>query len=130
MVTLDRLVNVLGSSAVRLRHCPISRNTELSSVALHEATAERAVVHGDVLLAVDAESGDQAVHWALSARAAVVLVRAPDRDLPFVDTDVAVAVLLVAAARSGAPSSRSATSCAPPPSAPPHPSTKPHATPS
>ena len=39
MVTLDRLVNVLGGYGVRLRYCPISRSTELSSVVLHEASA-------------------------------------------------------------------------------------------
>ena len=38
MVTLDRLVNVLGSYGVRLRFCPIPRSTELRSVILHEVT--------------------------------------------------------------------------------------------
>ena len=36
MVTLDRLVNVLGSYGVRLRSCPIPRSTELRSVVMPE----------------------------------------------------------------------------------------------
>lgn len=95
MLTLDRLVNVLGGYGVRLRFCSISRATELSSVVLHEATAQRAVVTGDVLLALDAGSAQEAVQWAVSARAPVVLVRGLDDEFPFLDSDVAVAVLMV-----------------------------------
>ena len=51
MVTLDRLVNVLGSYGVRLRFCPIPRSTELRSVVMHELTENRTVV-GDVLLGI------------------------------------------------------------------------------
>ena len=53
MVTLDRLVNVLGSYGVRLRFCPIPRSTELRSVIMHEATDDRTVI-GDVLLGIGA----------------------------------------------------------------------------
>ncbi|GJF08670.1 DNA-binding protein [Mycolicibacterium cyprinidarum] len=95
MVTLDRLVNVLGSYGVRLRFCSVSRTTELSSVVLHEATAERAVVTGDVLLAVEARSVAEAVRWAVAARAPVVLVRGVDAEFPFVENDHAVAVMVV-----------------------------------
>ncbi|WP_418602574.1 PucR family transcriptional regulator [Mycolicibacterium sp. SCSIO 43805] len=95
MVTLDRLVNVLGGSGVRLRPCSLPRDTPLSSVALHESTAERVVVTGDVLLAVGAESVEQAVRWAALAQASAVLVRQPDQDATVVGPDVAVAVLTV-----------------------------------
>ncbi|MBJ7337251.1 PucR family transcriptional regulator [Mycolicibacterium sp.] len=95
MVTLDRLVNVLGGFGVRLRFCSISRTTEVSSVVLHEATEHRTAVTGDVLLAMDAGSIDEAVQWAVSARASVVLVRGAEDELAFVDTDAAVAVLMV-----------------------------------
>jgi hypothetical protein len=37
MVTLDRLVNVLGDYGIRLRWCPIPRSTELRSVSIHDA---------------------------------------------------------------------------------------------
>ena len=93
MVTLDRLVNVLGGYGVRLRFCSVSRSLELSSVVLHEATSDRAVVTGDVLLALDAGSVDHAVHWAVSARAAVVLVRCLDDEFSSPDVDVAVLVV-------------------------------------
>ncbi|MCV7067750.1 helix-turn-helix domain-containing protein [Mycolicibacterium farcinogenes] len=71
MVTLDRLINVLGGYGVRLRHCPAPRSTELRSVVMHEPGR----VIGDVLLAVGAESVAEAVRWATAARAVVVLVR-------------------------------------------------------
>ncbi len=74
MVTLDRLVNVLGGYGVRLRFCPISRSTELSSVVMHEVAGERTVV-GDVLLGIDARSIREALGWATEARSTVVLVR-------------------------------------------------------
>ncbi|MET0898889.1 MAG: helix-turn-helix domain-containing protein [Mycobacterium sp.] len=71
MVTLDRLVNVLGGYGVQLRSGATARSTELRSVVLHEDRD----VGGDVLLAIGAHSIDAAVEWARSARAAAVLVR-------------------------------------------------------
>ncbi|MGE2712893.1 PucR family transcriptional regulator [Mycolicibacterium litorale] len=76
MVTLDRLVNVLGGYGVALRASSVPRSTELRSVVIHE---EREVV-GDVLLAVGADSVATALAWARAARAVVVLVRADDSD--------------------------------------------------
>lgn len=78
MVTLDRLINVLGGYGVRLRapapgSSPAPRSTELRSVVMHEPGS----VIGDVLLAVGAGSVTEAVQWAKAARAAVVLVRGP-----------------------------------------------------
>ena len=95
MVTLDRLVNVLGGYGIRLRFCSVSRVTELSSVVLHETTADRNVVTGDVLLAVAAHSVEEAVRWAVSAHASVVLVRGTGDHSPFPETGDAVAVLTV-----------------------------------
>jgi hypothetical protein len=77
MVMLDRLVNVLGGYGLRLLRCPVPRSTELRSVVLHERTGGRTVV-GDVLLAVDASSVEEALRWAGAAHAAVVLVRGDD----------------------------------------------------
>jgi hypothetical protein len=74
VITLDRLVNVLGSHGVQMRSCAVPRSTELGSVVLHEAVGD-ATVTGDVLLAIGARSADEAVPWAVAARAAVVLVR-------------------------------------------------------
>jgi hypothetical protein len=74
MVRLDRLVNVLGGYGLRLVRCPVPRSTELRGVVLHERTGGRTVV-GDVLLAIGAGSVAEAVRWAGTARAAVVLVR-------------------------------------------------------
>jgi hypothetical protein len=95
MVTLDRLVNVLGGYGVRLRFCSLSRSTELSSVVLHEATAERSVVVGDVLLGIDAASIEEALGWASEARAAVLLVRGIAEDFHFVAGGRPVAILIV-----------------------------------
>jgi uncharacterized membrane protein (DUF2068 family) len=39
LVTVDRLVNVLGHYGIRLRSYPIPRSTELRSVMMHEAVA-------------------------------------------------------------------------------------------
>jgi PucR C-terminal helix-turn-helix domain/GGDEF-like domain len=94
VVTLDRLVNVLGSYGVRLRFCPIPRSTELRSVVMHELTANRIVV-GDVLLGIGAHSVKEAVGWAASARAVVVLVRGSDHDAAFGGVDEGVAVMVV-----------------------------------
>ncbi|CRZ17679.1 PucR family transcriptional regulator [Mycolicibacterium neworleansense] len=93
MVTLDRLINVLGGYGVRLRAPahgpgPASRSTELRSVVMHEPGQ----VIGDVLLAVGATSIAEAVQWAAAARAVVVLVRgahSPD-DEPVTDDRIAV----------------------------------------
>lgn len=94
MVTLDRLVNVLGSYGVRLRFCSVPRSTELSSVVLHETAAERAVV-GDVLLAIGARSVKEAVRWAVAVRAAAVLVRGGEDTTPFVGEGESIAVMVV-----------------------------------
>ena len=94
MVTLDRLVNVLGSYGVRLRFCPIPRSTELRSVIMHEVTDNRTVV-GDVLLGIGARSVKEAVRWAASARAVVVLIRGGDDDTTFGGADEGVAVMVV-----------------------------------
>ncbi|OBA76782.1 PucR family transcriptional regulator [Mycobacterium sp. 1554424.7] len=75
MITLDRLVNVLGGYGVRLRWSSVPRSTELRSVVIHESTAERSPV-GDVLLAIGAGSLAEALGWAATARAVVVLTRA------------------------------------------------------
>jgi hypothetical protein len=66
VVTLDRLVNVLGYG-VRLRFCAVPRSTELRSVVMHEDAHGRVVV-GDVLLAIGAHSAEEAVRWAVAAR--------------------------------------------------------------
>lgn len=92
MVTLDRLVNVLGSYGVRLRFCPIPRSTELRSVILHEVTDDRTVI-GDVLLGIGARSVKEAVRWAASAHAVVVLIRGGDDDTTFDGADEGVAVM-------------------------------------
>lgn len=95
MVTLDRLVNVLGGYGVRLRACTVSREAELSSVVLPETIADRGVVTGDVLLAVGAQDVAEAVRWAVAAGASAVLVRGRDDEFAFPDTDAAIAVLTV-----------------------------------
>ncbi|TXI42174.1 MAG: PucR family transcriptional regulator [Mycobacterium sp.] len=77
MITLDRLVNVLGGYGVRLTHCPVPRSAELRSVALPETVGGR-VVRGDVLLAVGAAGPDEALGWARAAHAVAVVVRAAE----------------------------------------------------
>jgi hypothetical protein len=94
VVTLDRLVNVLGSYGVRLRFCPIPRSTELRSVILHEVTDDRTVI-GDVLLGIGARTVKEAVRWAASAHAVVVLIRGGDDDTTFGGVDEGVAVMVV-----------------------------------
>jgi hypothetical protein len=86
---LDRLINVLGGYGVRLRSCVIPRSTELRSVVMHEAAEDRTVV-GDVLLAMGAASVKEALGWAISARAVVVLVRDDDHEFPDDPSPVAV----------------------------------------
>ncbi|MGH3637222.1 MAG: PucR family transcriptional regulator, partial [Mycobacterium sp.] len=82
MITLDRLVNVLGGYGVRLRWSSVPRSTELRSVVIHEKAARRPVV-GDVLLAIGAGSLAEAVKWAAGARAVVVLVRDDEQPVTF-----------------------------------------------
>ena len=94
MVTLDRLLNVLGSYGVRLRFCPIPRSKELGSVVMHEVVADRTVI-GDVLLAIGARSVDEAMRWAVSARAAVVLIRDGTDETTFAEMNRGVAVMAV-----------------------------------
>jgi hypothetical protein len=94
VVTLDRLVNVLGNYGVRLQFCPIPRSTELGSVVMHEVAAERTAV-GDVLLGVGARSVSEALGWAVAARAVVVLIRGTDEDATFSGLDEGVAVMAV-----------------------------------
>ncbi len=94
MITLDRLVNVLGDYGVRLRSSPVPRATELRSVVVHETAGNRTVV-GDVLLAIGAETVSQAVRWAASARAAVVLVRGDGQEDPLDGGTAAPAVMVV-----------------------------------
>ncbi|MEU8273753.1 PucR family transcriptional regulator [Microbispora bryophytorum] len=74
MITLDRLVNVLGAYGVRLCGRPERRSARLRSVAMPDATDGR--VTGDVLVAVGAGSVTEAARWAVAAQATVVLVRA------------------------------------------------------
>lgn len=93
-MTLDRLVNVLGGYGVRLRACPVSRTTELRSVALPESDLDGNVVTGDVLLAMAAGSVEEAVRWAALAKASVVLVRG-ESALDFPQIDVPIAVMTV-----------------------------------
>ncbi|WP_299557548.1 helix-turn-helix domain-containing protein [uncultured Mycolicibacterium sp.] len=93
MVTLDRLVNVLGSYGVRLRSCPVPRSTPLRGVVIPE-TARGRVVTGDVLLAIGAQSLPEALAWARAAQAVAVLVRAGEADTP-ADEGHPVAVLEV-----------------------------------
>ncbi|MGW4639728.1 PucR family transcriptional regulator [Sphaerisporangium sp. NPDC004334] len=73
MITLDRLVNVLGGYGVRLYAHPEARSTWLRSVAIPDATDHH--VTGDVLLAVGTSSLAEAVRWAAAVKATAVLVR-------------------------------------------------------
>ena len=94
MITLDRLVNVLGDYGVRLNWSSVPRSTELRSVVIHETTGDRAVV-GDVLLAIGADTVTQAVHWAVSARATVVLLRRDGQEVTFDGASEALAIMVV-----------------------------------
>lgn len=94
MITLDRLVNVLGSYGVRLRWSSVPRSTELRTVVIHESFSQRPVM-GDVLLAIGAGSLAQAVRWGASTHAVVVLMRDTKERISF-DGDAGVgAVMLV-----------------------------------
>ena len=87
MITLDRLVNVLGGYGVVARLGRVARGTVLRSVVVPEPG-----VGGDVLLAIGASSVEEAVAWAATAGAPVVVVRAPDTSASDVG-DVAVLVI-------------------------------------
>jgi hypothetical protein len=87
LITFDRLINVLGGYGVRLRWSAVPRSTELRSVVIHEPNAPT----GDVLLAVGADSLQEAVQWAAAARAVVVLTR--DADAKTFDPGVQGAVM-------------------------------------
>ncbi|BDB43170.1 MULTISPECIES: PucR family transcriptional regulator [Mycobacterium] len=91
MITLDRLVNVLGGYGVRLRWSSVPRSTELRSVVIHEA-GPASPGFGDLLLAIDAASSAEAMQWAAAAHAVVVLTR--DLDEP-IDDGWAGAVLVL-----------------------------------
>lgn len=95
MVTLDRLVNVLGSYGVRLRNSAASRAAVLRSVVLHELAQDGPVGRpaiGDVLLAVGAHSVPEALGWARASQSVAVLVRGDETAVP-ADTDIAVLVV-------------------------------------
>lgn len=93
MITLDRLVNVMGGYGVRLRWSSVPRSTELRSVVIHETPAERPEV-GDVLLALGASSLTEAVRWAASARAVVVVVRDHGTPIAF-DNAIEIGAVMV-----------------------------------
>ncbi|MEO3888310.1 helix-turn-helix domain-containing protein [Nonomuraea sp. B5E05] len=96
MIRLDRLVNVLGGYGVRLCGRPETRSVQLRSVAMPDPADER--LQGDVLLAVGAPSAAEAVRWAVSARATVVMVRAgaeAAREASSAGESEGVAVMLV-----------------------------------
>lgn len=94
MITLDRLVNVLGGYGVRLRWTSVPRSTELRSVVVHEPRTERPVV-GDVLLAIGAGSPDEALRWAASAHAVVVVLRAGETPATFDDGTQVGSVMVI-----------------------------------
>lgn len=93
MITLDRLVNVVGGYGVRLRWSSVPRSTELRSVVIHETGAERPEV-GDVLLALGAGSLAEALRWAGAARAVVVVLRDEGTPITF-DSDTEVGAVMV-----------------------------------
>ncbi|RJQ86851.1 PucR family transcriptional regulator [Amycolatopsis panacis] len=97
MVTLDRLVNVLGGYGARLCCCPVSREVALRDVVMDDPADPRRS-RGDVYLAVGAGSVLEAVGRAAAARASVVLVRGsapPGADAVEQAEDGRVAVLLM-----------------------------------
>jgi hypothetical protein len=93
VITLDRLVNVLGGYGVRLRWSSVPRSTELRSVVIHEVAADRPVV-GDVLLAIGASSLSEAARWAASAHAVVVLMCDGAEPMTF-DADAELGAVMV-----------------------------------
>jgi hypothetical protein len=89
VITLDRLINVLGGYGVHLRYCSTPRSTELRSVVMHEPGH----VIGDVLIAVGAADAAEAIAWATTARAVVVLVR--DTGEPVSGDPEGIAVMVI-----------------------------------
>jgi len=79
MVRLDRLVNVLGRYGVRFHPSSASRDSELRSIVVHDATDPR-LDSGDVYIAVGVDSAARAVELAATAHALVVLVRVGRHD--------------------------------------------------
>ncbi|MGR6915486.1 PucR family transcriptional regulator [[Actinomadura] parvosata] len=73
MITLDRLVNVLGGYGVRLCNRPEARAAWLHGVAVPDAADPH--VTGDLLLAIGTGSIEEAVRCAVAAKATAVLVR-------------------------------------------------------
>ena len=71
MITLDRLINVLGGYGVLARPGAVSRTAELRSVVIPEPG-----ISGDVLLAIGSGSVAEGLAWARAADAVAVLVRA------------------------------------------------------
>ncbi|BBX68606.1 PucR family transcriptional regulator [Mycolicibacterium psychrotolerans] len=96
MITLDRLINVLGGYGARWQAGSADRSTELRSVVLPEVVDGR-TMPGDVLLAVGALTQAEALQWATSAGAVVVLTRAAD---PTVTDTGGIAVVVVDSAMS------------------------------
>lgn len=97
MITLDRLVNVLGGYGAQLCCCPRSRDVALRSVALHDPAESRPST-GDVFLAVGLTSPVRAVRLAAQAHATCVLLRGTpplDDDALAEATEQGVAVLVV-----------------------------------
>ncbi len=82
MITLDRLVNVLGGYGVAVRLGAVPRTAELRRVVIPEPG-----VTGDVVLAIGAESAERALGWARQAGAVAVILR---EDVPGDADDVAV----------------------------------------
>lgn len=70
MITLDRMVNVLGGYGVLARLGAVPRSSELRAVVIPEPG-----VTGDVLLAIGARSLAESLRWARDAGAVAVLVR-------------------------------------------------------
>lgn len=85
MITLDRLVNVLGGYGVVARPGAVPRTAELRSVVIPEPA-----VTGDVLLAIGAASVAEGLAWARAAAAVAVLVRAGDQSMFTPEPEVAV----------------------------------------
>ncbi len=94
MITLDRLVNVLGGYGVGLRWSSVPRSTELRSVVIPEDAEDRLVM-GDVLLAIGAGSLSEAVRWARSAHAVAVLIRDGEKSITIDGESEAHAVMVV-----------------------------------
>ncbi|MFD6095098.1 PucR family transcriptional regulator [Nocardiopsis flavescens] len=74
MITLDRLVNVLGGYGAHLVGDGGLRRRELRSVAMHDPTDDAPPL-GDAFLAVGVDSPASALRLAGQARAVVVIVR-------------------------------------------------------